>query len=397
MQARLELSSRMSRLGTETAFEIVNKVRALEAQKKSIVHLHIGAPDFKTPANIVEAGRKALADGFHGYTPAKGLLPVREAVAAYCERTHGAKRVDPDDVIIVPGGKPTMFFAIEMFGEPGVEIVYPNPGFPIYESVIRYSGATPVPLHLKEENGFSFSAEELLAKITPKTRLVIVNSPANPTGGVVPKAEFDKLVLGLEKHPHVAILSDEIYSRLLYDGERHTSLLSYESIRDRTILLDGWSKTYAMTGWRMGFGVWPKSLVVHAERLQINTVSCTNAAAQMAGKEALEGPQDSVETMRRAFDERRKLIVRELNAIPGFRCILPKGAFYAFANVKGTGIPSRELETKLLYEAGVSCLSGTSFGAFGDGYLRFSYANSAENIVEGMRRARECLSAVVKR
>ncbi len=396
MQARLELSSRLAQLGTENAFEVVNKVRALEAQKKSIVHLHIGAPDFKTPANIVEAGRKALADGFHGYTPAKGLMPVREAVAAYCERFHKAGKVDPDDVMIVPGGKPTMFFAIQLFAEPGVEIVYPNPGFPIYESVIRYSGATAVPLHLKEENGFAFSADELLSKITRKTRLVIINSPANPTGGVVPKREMDKLAAALENLPHVAIMSDEIYSRLLYDGEQHTSLLSYESLRDRVILLDGWSKTYAMTGWRMGFGVWPKSLIADAERLQINTVSCTNAAAQMAGKEALEGPQDSVETMRRAFDERRKLIVKELNSIPGFKCILPKGAFYAFANVKGTGISSRDLETKLLYEAGVSCLSGTSFGAFGDGYLRFSYANSAENIVEGMRRVRECL-ALAKR
>jgi aspartate/methionine/tyrosine aminotransferase len=392
VQARLELSSRLARLGTENAFEVVNKVRALEAQKKHIIHLHIGAPDFKTPANIVEAGRKALADGFHGYTPAKGLMPVREVVAAYCERFHKAKKVDPDDVIIVPGGKPTMFFAIQLFAEPGVEIIYPNPGFPIYESVIKYSGATAVPLHLREENGFGFSADELLGKITAKTRLIIINSPANPTGGVVKKSEFDKLAAGLEKHPQVAVMSDEIYSRLLYDGEQHTSLLSYESLRDRVILLDGWSKTYAMTGWRMGFGVWPKSLVAHAERLQINTVSCTNAAAQMAGKEALEGPQDSVETMRKAFDERRKLIVKELNSIPGFKCILPKGAFYAFANVTGTGIPSRDLETKLLYEAGVSCLSGTSFGAHGDGYLRFSYANSAENIVEGMRRVRECLA-----
>ena len=385
----------MSLLGTENAFEVVNKVRALEAQGKSIIHLHIGAPDFRTPDNIVEAGRKALADGFHGYTPAKGLVPVREAVAEYCLRFHKAK-VDVDDVMIVPGGKPTMFFAIMLFGEPGAEIIYPNPGFPIYESAIRFSGATAVPLHLREENGFGFSADELLGKITPKTRLIILNSPANPTGGIVSKAEMDKLVAGLEKQPHVAIMSDEIYSRLLYDGEKHTSLLSYDSLRDRTILLDGWSKTYAMTGWRMGFGVWPKSLMPDAERLQINTVSCTNAAAQIAGKEALQGPQDSVDRMRAAFDERRKIIVNELNTIPGFRCSLPKGAFYAFANVEGTGIPSRELETKLLYEAGVSCLSGTSFGAYGDGFLRFSYANSAHNIKEGMRRVRECL-ALAKR
>ncbi|MBK7877203.1 MAG: pyridoxal phosphate-dependent aminotransferase [Planctomycetes bacterium] len=386
----------MHTLGTETAFEVVNKVKALEAQGKHIVHLHIGAPDFRTPENVVEAGRKALADGFHGYTPAKGLLPVRESVARYCMRFHKAKNVSPEDVLIVPGGKPTMFFAIMLFGEPGAEILYPNPGFPIYESAIKFSGATAVPIPLLEEKGFAFDVDDTLAKITPKTRLLILNTPANPTGGVVPKKDMDRLVAGLEKHPHVAVMCDEIYSRLLYDGGEHTSILSYESIRDRAILLDGWSKTYAMTGWRLGFGVWPKSLVAQAERLQINTVSCTNAAAQMAAMEALEGPQEAVERMRSAFDGRRKLIVKELNSIPGFRCALPKGAFYAFANVKGTGIPSRELETLLLNEAGVSCLSGTSFGAFGEGYLRFSYANSEANIQEGMRRVRAFVSAKVR-
>jgi aspartate/methionine/tyrosine aminotransferase len=380
----------MSELGTETAFEVVNKVKALESAGKSIVHLHIGAPDFRTPDNIVEAGRKALADGFHAYTPAKGLIQVREAVAEYCGAFHKA-RVHPDDVMIVPGGKPTMFFAIMLLGEPGAEIVYPSPGFPIYESAIRFSGAKPVPLPLTEDRGFAFDPDAALAAITPRTRLLILNSPANPTGGVAQKRDMDKLVAGLERHPHVAVLSDEIYSRLTYDGETHTSLLSYESLRDRAILLDGWSKTYAMTGWRMGFGVWPRALMPHAERLQINTVSCTNAAAQMAGMEALKGPQDAVEKMRRAFDERRKVIVNELNSIPGFRCTLPKGAFYAFANTSGTGIPSRELETQLLNQAGVSCLSGTSFGALGEGFLRFSYANSLDNIREGMRRIRECL------
>lgn len=396
MESRLQLAARMHALGTETAFEVVNKVKALEAQGKSIVHLHIGAPDFKTPANIVEAGRKALADGFHGYTPAKGLIQVREAVASYCERFHKAKKVSPEDVIIVPGGKPTMYFAIMLFGEPGAEILYPNPGFPIYESAIKFSGATPVPIPLLEDKGFAFDVDDTLRKITPKTRLLILNTPANPTGGVVPKKDMDKLVQGLEKHPHVAVMCDEIYSRLLYDGEQHTSILSYESLRDRAILLDGWSKTYAMTGWRLGFGVWPKSLVAHAERLQINTVSCTNAAAQIAAMEALNGPQDAVEMMRTAFDSRRKLIVKELNSIPGFSCTLPKGAFYAFANVKKTGIPSRELETLLLNEAGVSCLSGTSFGALGEGYIRFSYANSEQNIQEAMRRVRAFVSAKVK-
>lgn len=393
--SRLQLSSAVSRLGTESAFEVVNRVLALEKQGQNIVKLHIGAPDFRTPEFIVEAGRKALADGFHGYTPAKGLPQVREVVADYCKRFHGGD-VHPDQVVIVPGGKPTMFYAMLLFGEPGAEIIHPNPGFPIYESAIRWTGATPVPLELKEERGFAFSADELLSKITPKTRLIIVNSPANPTGGVTPKVEMDKLVAGLEKHPHVAIMSDEIYSRLLYDGEQHVSILSYPSIADRAILLDGWSKTYAMTGWRMGFGVWPRQLVDHAERIQINCNSCTNAAAQIAGMEALRGPQDAVDAMRRAFESRRKVIVEELNKIPGFRCVMPKGAFYAFPNTSGTGIPSRELERKLLVEAKVSCLSGTSFGALGEGYLRFSYANSEEQIREGLRRVRECLATVVR-
>lgn len=396
MAAAPQLAARMSALGTESAFEVVNKVKALEARGKKIVHLHIGAPDFRTPDNIVEAGRKALTDGFHGYTPAKGLLPVREAVAEYCERTHKAGKVDPEDVIVCPGGKPTMFYAIMMFGEPGAEIVYPNPGFPIYESAIRMSGATPVPLELTEADAFAFRAERLLAKITPRTRLIVLNSPANPTGGVTPKREMDALVAGLAKHPNVFVMSDEIYSRLLYDGEQHVSILSYPELRDRAILLDGWSKTYAMTGWRMGFGVWPRSLVAHAERLQINTVSCTNAVAQMAGMEALRGPQDSVDMMRRAFDERRKIIVDEINRIPGFRALLPKGAFYAWANVQGTGMPSKKLEALLLEEAGVSCLAGPAFGQMGEGYLRFSYANSAENIREGMRRVRECLAVAAR-
>jgi aspartate/methionine/tyrosine aminotransferase len=379
----------MSQLGTETAFELVNKVKALEAQGRDIVHLHIGAPDFRTPEHVVEAGRKALADGYHGYTPAKGLLPVREAVADYCGSFHKAK-VDPEDVVIVPGGKPTMTYALLMFGEPGAEILYPNPGFPIYESLIRFTGATPVPIALEESRGFSFDPEAALAQITPRTRLLILNTPANPTGGVARRSELDKLVAGLEQHPQVAILSDEIYSRLLYDGEQHTSLLSYDSLRERTILLDGWSKTYAMTGWRMGFGVWPKALVANAERLQINSASCTNAAAQIAGMAALRGPQDCVERMRLAFDARRKLIVRELNSIPGFRCSTPKGAFYAFPNTSGTGLKSKELEN-LLLQNGVACLSGTSFGALGEGFLRFSYANSEANIVEGLKRVRACL------
>ncbi|MCA9001563.1 MAG: pyridoxal phosphate-dependent aminotransferase [Planctomycetes bacterium] len=381
----------MNLLGTETAFEVFAKAKALEAKGKNIVHLHIGAPDFQTPPNIVEAGEKALRDGWHKYTPANGLPELREAVCEDILAHRGAK-VNPDNVLIVPGGKPTMFYAIMMFGEPGAEIMYPNPGFPIYESMIRWSGAKAVPIELKEENDFSFDAESVLQKITPATRLMIVNTPANPTGGIVPRAEMDKLVAGLEAHPHVTILCDEIYSRQLYDGAEHVSILQYPSLADRSIMLDGWSKTYAMTGWRLGYGVWPDSLIKHAERLQINSVSCANAATQVAAIEALRGPQDSVDQMLKAFDERRHVMHKELNAIPGVSCVMPKGAFYAFPNITGTGRKSQDLENGLLNEAGVACLSGTAFGAMGEGYLRFSYANSVEQIQEGLRRVREYLA-----
>ncbi len=390
--AQLKLANRMSQLGTESAFEVLARARALEAQGKSIVNLGIGSPDFRTPENIVEAGIKALRDGLHFYTPAKGLPQVREAVAEYMQRQWSVK-VDPDHVVIVPGGKPTMAYAIEMFGEPGAEILYPNPGFPIYESLIRFTGATPVPIQLREENAFSFSANDVLSKITPRTRLLIFNTPANPTGGVVSKKELDLLAKGLEAHPHVAILADEIYSRMTYDGEKHTCFLSYEALRERTILLDGWSKTFSMTGWRLGFGIWPAKLVAHAERLQINSTSCASAAVQMAGREALLGPQGPVEAMMRTFDERRRLIVDGLNAIPGMRCVMPKGAFYAFPNITGTGMASKDLEVKLLNEAGVAILSGTAFGHFGEGFLRFSYASSTDNIREALRRVKDCLAA----
>jgi aspartate aminotransferase len=386
-----QLASRMNVLGTETAFEVFAKAKALEAQGKNIVHLHIGAPDFNTPPNIVEAGEKALRDGWHKYTPANGLPDLREAVCEDILRYRGAE-VNPDNVLIVPGGKPTMFYAIMMFGEPGAEIMYPNPGFPIYESMIHWSGAKAVPIELKEENDFSFDADQVISKITPNTRLMIVNTPANPTGGIVQRSEMDKLVKGLEKHPHVTILCDEIYSRQLYDGAEHVSILQYPSLADRAIMLDGWSKTYAMTGWRLGYGVWPESLIKHAERLQINSTSCANAVTQVAAIEALRGPQDSVDQMLKAFDERRHVMHRELNAIPGISCTMPKGAFYAFPNIKGTGRKSQELENGLLNEAGVACLSGTAFGAMGEGYLRFSYANSVEQIQEGLRRVKEYLA-----
>ncbi|MGH6973933.1 MAG: pyridoxal phosphate-dependent aminotransferase [Stellaceae bacterium] len=391
MTASLLMAERMSRLGTESAFEVLARAKALEAQGRSIINLGIGQPDFPTPPHIVEAGRKALADGHHGYTPTNGIPKLREAVVADLHRRHGVA-VSPDRVLIVPGGKVTMFFAIMMFGEAGAEILYPNPGFPIYESVIRFSGATPVPIDLHEAKGFSFSADEVLAKLTERTRLIIVNSPANPTGGVVPKAELDKLVAGLERFPKVAVLSDEIYSEILYDGARHVSLLTYPSIADRVILLDGWSKTYAMTGWRLGCGVWPETLFTGAERLAVNSHSCVNAAAQHAGIAALTGPRKEVDAMVRAFAERRKVIIAALNKLPGLRCATPGGAFYAFPNIGGTGMGAREIERRLLDEAGIATVAGTSFGEFGEGFVRFSYAASRAAIEEAMTRLGEWLA-----
>jgi len=390
----MQPAARMSRLGTESAFEVLARANAIAATGNSVINLGIGQPDFQTPANVVEAARKALADGHHGYTPSNGIPELREAVAADIENRIGTP-IDPDCVVIVPGGKVTMAMAMMMFGEPGAEIMYPDPGFPIYESMIRYSGATPVPIRLYEESGFSFSAQEVLASITSNTRLIILNSPANPTGGVVAKSEIDALVAGLDAHPNVAIMSDEIYSRMTYDGLEHVSLLSYPSIRDRLILLDGWSKTYAMTGWRMGWGLWPASLVDDAVRLCINIHSCVNAPSQFAGIEALQGPQDAVVAMVKAFDERREIVTAELNNIPGMSCVRPRGAFYAFPNIRETGFSAKTLQDRLLEEAGVATIAGTSFGQQGEGYLRFSYANSVENIREAMGRIREWMAANV--
>ncbi|MGR3755670.1 MAG: pyridoxal phosphate-dependent aminotransferase, partial [Tranquillimonas sp.] len=375
----MKFADSLGRLGTESAFEVLARAGKLAAQGRDIINLGIGQPDFRTPDHIVEAGIKALRDGHHGYTPANGIPPLREAVAADLHRRHGAE-VNPDNVIVVPGGKPTMFFAVLAFGQPGAEIMYPNPGFPIYESVINYTGATAVPIPLEERNGFAFSAEDVLGRITPRTRLIIINSPANPTGGVTPREEIDKLVAGLEAHPDVALMSDEIYSQMLYGGRRHVSLLTYPSIRDRLIVLDGWSKTYAMTGWRLGYAVWPDRLVDPVTRLCINDHSCVNAAAQYAGLAALTGPQDAVTEMVAQFDRRREVIVRLLNDLPGVRCADAAGAFYAFPNVEGTGMSAREAQDRFLNDAGVATVAGTSFGRWGEGYLRFSYANSLENI-----------------
>jgi aspartate aminotransferase len=387
----LQTISGFSRIGEENAFTVLARAADLAAQGRDIVSLGIGQPDFPTPPHIVEAAIKALKDGHHGYTPATGILPLREAVAADLHKRFSVE-VSPADIAIVPGGKVTMFAAILMFGEPGAEILYPDPGFPIYRSMIEFTGAKPIPIPMREENGFAFSAEETLSLITPKTRLVIINSPANPTGGVTPKPEVDKFVAGMEKLPNVAIMSDEIYDHMVYDGEKHVCLLSYPSIRDRLILLNGWSKTYAMTGWRMGYSVWPSALYENIRKLAVNGWSCVSAPSQYAALAALTGPQDAVHRMVAEFDKRRKIVVAELNKLPGVSCTTPKGAFYAFPNIKNTGWKSKKLASSLLEESGVATIGGPDFGMLGEGYMRLSYANSAENILKAIGRMGEFLS-----
>jgi aspartate aminotransferase len=379
------------RIGEENAFAVLARANALIAQGRDVINLGIGQPDFRTPDFIVEAAIKALRDGHHGYTPATGIPALREAVAADLHKRY-AVEVSPDEVMIMPGGKPTMFMAIMMFGQPGVDILYPDPGFPIYRSMIEFTGANPVPVPIREENGFAFSAEETLKLITANTRLLIVNSPANPTGGVTPKSEVDKLVAGLERFPDVAVMSDEIYDHMVYDGERHVCLLSYPSIRDRLILLNGWSKTYAMTGWRLGYAVWPGKLYDYARKLAVNLHSCVNASAQYAGLAALSGPQDEVTKMVAEFDRRRKAVVEGLNKLPGVSCATPKGAFYAFPNIKQTGWKAKPLAASLLDDAGVAIIGGPDFGILGEGYVRLSYANSTENILKALDRMGEFLS-----
>jgi len=378
------------RIGEENAFAVLARATQLSAQGRDFINLGIGQPDFRTPEFIVEAAVKALRDGHHGYTPAVGILPLREAVAADLHKRF-AVSVSPDEIMILPGGKPTMFMSILLFGEPGVEILYPDPGFPIYRSMIEFTGAKPVPVPIREENGFAFSAVETLNLITPQTRLLIINSPANPTGGVTGKREVDALVAGLEKFPDLAVMSDEIYDHMVYDGERHVCLLSYPSIRNRLILLNGWSKTYAMTGWRLGYAVWPGKLYDYARKLAVNLHSCVNAATQYAGLAALKGPQDEVGKMVAEFDRRRKLVVDGLNRLPGVTCATPKGAFYAFPNVKRTGWKAKALASSLLEDAGVATIGGPDFGVLGEGYVRLSYANSTENILKALDRMGEFL------
>jgi aspartate aminotransferase len=387
----LKTISAFDRLGEENAFAVLARATELAAQGRDIINLGIGQPDFRTPDFIVEAAVKALRDGHHGYTPAVGILPLREAVAADLHRRFKVD-VSPDSVMIFPGGKPTMFMSILMFGEPGADILYPDPGFPIYRSMIEFTGARPIPIPIREDNNFAFSAEETLGLITPQTRLIIVNSPANPTGGVTPKKEVDKLVAGLERHPDVAIMSDEIYDHMLYDAETHVCLLQYPSIRDRLILLNGWSKTYAMTGWRLGYAIWPGKLYDFARKLAVNLHSCVNAAAQYAGLAALTGPQDAVGEMVAEFDRRRKVVVDGLIRLPGLSCATPKGAFYAFPNVKRTGWRAKPLASALLEDAGVALIGGPDFGVLGEGYVRVSYANSTENVLRALERIGEFLT-----
>ena len=388
----LQLVPSFARIGEENAFAVLARATALAAQGHDIINLGIGQPDFPTPPHIVEAGIQALRDGHHGYTPATGILPLREAVAGDLHRRFSVE-VSPDSEMFVPGGKMTMFMALLMFGEPGVEILYPDPGFPIYRSMIEFTGATPIPVPIREENGFAFSGEETLSLITPRTKLLILNSPANPTGGVTPKAEIDRLVAGLARHPDLAILSDEIYGTMTYDGEAHVSLLGYPELRDRLIYLDGASKTYAMTGWRLGWSVWPKPLYDAARKLAVNAHSCVNAATQWAGVTALNGPQDCVAAMVAEFDRRRAIVTEGLNRLPGISCVTPKGAFYAFPNVSRTGWKAKALASTLLEEAGIAAIGGPDFGVHGEGYLRLSYANSAENITRALDRMGEFLES----
>jgi aspartate/methionine/tyrosine aminotransferase len=382
-QYELRLAERMSRLGTETAFEVLNKARALERQGKNIIHLEIGEPDFDTPKNVVEAAVDALHKGWTHYGPSAGLPDLRQAIAEEVSHTRGVK-VTSDEVVVVPGGKPIIFFTILALVDQGDEVIYPNPGFPIYESMINYIGGRAVPIQLHEERDFSLDVGELAALISDRTKLIIINSPQNPTGGVLSERDLRDIARAIGDR-NIMVLSDEIYSRLIFDGQHH-SIMSLPGFQERTILLDGFSKTYAMTGWRMGYGVMRPDLAAHITRLMTNSNSCTASFTQVAGIEALRGDQSSVERMRKEFQRRRDSFVAGLNRIKGFSCRLPKGAFYVFPNITGTRWPSKKLADALLEDAGVACLSGTAFGAYGEGYLRFSVANSMENLNSALER-----------
>ncbi|MCA9755117.1 MAG: pyridoxal phosphate-dependent aminotransferase [Candidatus Eisenbacteria bacterium] len=381
----MAFASWMSRLGTETAFEVLAKARALEAQGRQIVHLEIGEPDFDTPKFICDAAVDALRSGYTHYGPSAGLPEVREAISAYVTQTRGVD-YGPENVVVTPGAKPIIFFGLIACVEPGDEVIYPDPAFPIYESMVNFLGAKPVPLRLREERGFSVDVDELKSLLTDKTRFLILNSPANPTGGTIPREDL-AAIADLVRERDLWVLSDEIYSRILYEGEHH-SITQFPGMKEKTIILDGHSKTYAMTGWRLGYGVMPVELANHMTRLMTNSNSCCNVFVQRAGMKALQGPQDEVDAMVAEFKRRRDVIVDGLNAIPGVQCLRPKGAFYAFPNVADLDVPTRQLASDLLEKAGVACLSGTAFGPGGDGYLRFSYANSVQNIETALSRIR---------
>ena len=382
-QHELRLASRMSRLGTETAFEVLNRARALEKQGKEIIHLEIGEPDFDPPANVIQAGVDALHKGWTHYGPAAGLPDLRKTIAEYVSRTRNVP-VSSEEVVVVPGGKPIIFFTILALVNDGDEVIYPNPGFPIYESMIHYVGGRAIAIPLREERDFSINVKELASLITDRTRLIILNSPHNPTGGVLTKRDILEIA-GAIGDRNIMILSDEIYSRLIYEGEDF-SIMSVPGFKERTILLDGFSKTYAMTGWRLGYGVMRPDLAVHIARLMTNSNSCTASFTQVAGIEALCGDQSSVDKMNAEFKHRRDIFVAGLNKIKGFSCRIPKGAFYAFPNITRTGWPSKKLADALLEQAGVACLSGTAFGEYGEGYLRFSVANSLENLNKALAK-----------
>ena len=383
----MKFADRMSNLGTETAFEVLAKAKKLEAEGKSIIHLEIGEPDFPTPQNICDAAIKSIQAGDTHYTASAGIPEVRNSISKYISRTRGID-VHPDEVVMTPGAKPIMFFAILALVNEGDEVIYPNPGFPIYESMIKFVGGVPVPVKLEETRNFAFNIEDFKKLITPKTKMVIINTPQNPTGGILTESEIRQIAEILKDREDIWILSDEIYSRLIFQGD-HFSITQIPGFRDRTIILDGFSKTYAMTGWRAGYGVMNVDLAKIIAQLMTNSNSCTNSMVQKACIEAYEGPQDSVEVMKEEFRVRRDIIVEGLNSIKGFSCIVPLGAFYAFPNISKTGLSSKELNDKLLYEGGVASLAGTSFGEFGEGYLRFSYANSRENIKEAIRRIKK--------
>jgi aspartate aminotransferase len=390
----MKLATRMERLGTETAFEVMVRARALEAQGKDIIHLEIGEPDFDTPANIIEAGCTALKSGWTHYGPAAGLPDLKQAIADYLNRSRGTS-YGPNNIVVTPGGKPIMFFVILALLEAGDEAIYPNPGFPIYESMINFTGARAVPAPLREERAFALDVDELAGLITPRTKLLIINSPGNPTSGVLNRAEIEAIATIAVEHD-LTVLADEIYSEIIYEGE-HVSIATMPGMKERTIVLDGFSKTYAMTGWRLGYGAMPEDFAGLISKLMVNSVSCTSMAVQRAGIEALTGPQDEVKSMVEAFRRRRDLIVDGLNGIDGISCLCPKGAFYVFPNISGTGMMSKEFADFLLNEHGVAALAGTSFGAYGEGYLRLSYANSEENLRKAIERVAEAARSAIAR